>query len=285
MTWECSHLVWISLLLVAIGWYWVPSVAILSAGVRVVVAPWHGHHAQHIPPSEEDCFIVAGALMNAGGIVLYPLFPFIRDDLSHIAIPWNNRLRAQILIRHWRRQSEYWKLLNSSHRLRYCDLFLWPGYNMIWDTISHPIYPPTSICCFALRHILDITGWPLCNDSIYYSHKLGGISNLSRYAMQESSMLRSCLRPNTLRARISSCSTMGTFEANPWINNWFVASYVCLAHIINVCIGFIHGVNSCIEKSRPFSCILYEGWLCWQHLQVQPLCLECTWFQNCMVVL
>ena len=26
-----------------------PSVAILAAGLGVVVAPWHGHHAQHIP--------------------------------------------------------------------------------------------------------------------------------------------------------------------------------------------------------------------------------------------
>ena len=27
-----------------------------------------------------------------------------------------------------------------------------------------------------------------------------------------------------------------------------------------------------------------EGWLCWGHLQVQPTYLECTWFQNHMVV-
>ena len=32
MTWECSQLVWISLWLVAIGWHWVPSVAIPGAG-------------------------------------------------------------------------------------------------------------------------------------------------------------------------------------------------------------------------------------------------------------
>ena len=51
MTWECSHLVWISLWLVAIGCHLVLSVAILTAGVGKVVAPWHGHNAQHIPNS------------------------------------------------------------------------------------------------------------------------------------------------------------------------------------------------------------------------------------------
>ena len=51
MTWECSYLVWISLWLVAIGCHWVPSVAILAAGVGVVKAPWHGHHAQYISAS------------------------------------------------------------------------------------------------------------------------------------------------------------------------------------------------------------------------------------------
>ena len=39
---------------------------------------------------------------------------------------------------------------------------------------------------------------PLYNDSIHYSHKLGVISNLPRYAMQPSSMLRSCLRAQYL---------------------------------------------------------------------------------------
>ena len=55
MIWECSHLLWISPQLVVIGGCWVPSVAILAAGVEVVVAPWHGHHAQHISASLEDC--------------------------------------------------------------------------------------------------------------------------------------------------------------------------------------------------------------------------------------
>ena len=51
MTWECSHLVWISLWLVTIGSHWMPSVATLAAGWGVVAAPCLGHHAQHISAS------------------------------------------------------------------------------------------------------------------------------------------------------------------------------------------------------------------------------------------
>ena len=54
MTWQCSHQVWKSLLLVAIGWYWVPFIAILAVGIGVVEAPWQGHHALHIPACSED---------------------------------------------------------------------------------------------------------------------------------------------------------------------------------------------------------------------------------------
>ena len=41
------------------------------------------------------------------------------------------------------------------------------------------------------------------------------------------------------------CSTRATIEANSWINNCIVASYFCSAHIIDICIGVIHWVNSC----------------------------------------
>ena len=86
--------------------------------------------------------------------------------------------------------------------------------------------------------------------------------------------------PNNLRPGSTSCSTRATLEANSWINNWIVASYFCYAHIIGICISVMHGANSCRVKSRPFSAISYEGWLCWQHLQVQPPCLECTLFKK-----
>ena len=49
MIWEGSHLMWVSLWHVETCWHWVPSVAILVAGLGVVVVPWHGHHAQLIP--------------------------------------------------------------------------------------------------------------------------------------------------------------------------------------------------------------------------------------------
>ena len=39
--WECSHLVWISLWLVAIGWFGELSVATLATGVGAVVISWH----------------------------------------------------------------------------------------------------------------------------------------------------------------------------------------------------------------------------------------------------
>ena len=37
-----------------------PSVAILAAGVGVVVAPWYGHNVQHISASLEDCSTFVG---------------------------------------------------------------------------------------------------------------------------------------------------------------------------------------------------------------------------------
>ena len=57
---------------------WGPSEAILAAGVRAVVTLWHGHHSQHIPVFLEDCqtaSLLWGALVIAGRVVLYLLFP------------------------------------------------------------------------------------------------------------------------------------------------------------------------------------------------------------------
>ena len=42
-----------------------PSVAILSAGLVVVVAPWHGHHVLHISTPCKDCSPVVGVLATA----------------------------------------------------------------------------------------------------------------------------------------------------------------------------------------------------------------------------
>ena len=42
-----------------------PSVAILAAGVGVVVAPWHGNHVLHISTPWKDCSPVVGVLVTA----------------------------------------------------------------------------------------------------------------------------------------------------------------------------------------------------------------------------
>ena len=52
MTCAYSHFVWISL--------WLVAIAILVAGVGMVVAPWHGNYAKHIPASWKDCSTVVG---------------------------------------------------------------------------------------------------------------------------------------------------------------------------------------------------------------------------------
>ena len=54
------YLVWISPWPVAIGWHLLSSVAILAAGVGVVVAPWHGHYAQLFPAPWKNCSTVVG---------------------------------------------------------------------------------------------------------------------------------------------------------------------------------------------------------------------------------
>ena len=42
-----------------------PSVAILSAGLGVMVAPWHWLHVLHISTPWEDCSPVVGVLVTA----------------------------------------------------------------------------------------------------------------------------------------------------------------------------------------------------------------------------
>ena len=95
MTWERSHLVWISLWLVAIGWHLVLYVAILAAGLGVVVTPWHGNHALHISATWKDCSPVVGALMTAWWVVLDLLLPTTRDYLYYTTILWNNKTQGQ----------------------------------------------------------------------------------------------------------------------------------------------------------------------------------------------
>ena len=42
-----------------------PSVAILSTRLVVVVVPWHGHHVLHISTPWKDCSPVVGVLVTA----------------------------------------------------------------------------------------------------------------------------------------------------------------------------------------------------------------------------
>ena len=52
-----------------------PYVAILAAGLGVVVTPWHGHHAQYVSAPWKDCSTVVGALVTAWCVVLNLLLP------------------------------------------------------------------------------------------------------------------------------------------------------------------------------------------------------------------
>ena len=63
-----------------------PSVAILAAGLGVVVAPWHGHHVLHISTPWKDCSPVVGVLLPAWWIVLNLQLPTTRDDLYYTTI-------------------------------------------------------------------------------------------------------------------------------------------------------------------------------------------------------
>ena len=68
-----------------------PSVAPLAAGLGVVVALWHGHHAQHIPGPCKDCSTVVGSSGDCWVVGCF-LFPTTRDDLLHTTIHLNIRL-------------------------------------------------------------------------------------------------------------------------------------------------------------------------------------------------
>ena len=77
----CSHLVWI-------GWHLVLSVAIPAAGIGVVVAPWHGHHAQHVPAFWEDCstVTVGGSGKCWEGCFIPSVYHYLRWSLPHCHI-------------------------------------------------------------------------------------------------------------------------------------------------------------------------------------------------------
>ena len=74
--------------------------------------------------------------------------------------------------------------------------------------------------------------------------------NLPIYALQPSSMLRSCLRAQYSEGLATSCNTRATLEAKSWITNCIVTSFFCSPYIIYICIGIMHWVTSCIVKSR-----------------------------------
>ena len=286
MTWECFYLVWISLWLVAIDWFWVPSVAMLAAGVGVVVAPWHRNYAQHIPVSWEDCFTVVGGSGDCwDGCFKTSVSHHQRWSLPHPhSETTDSKTEIPFLLDIDGNNSKYWELLNSSHALKipYFTLkinrtipIFCQGLNRTSVGIAGIFYydlattwcgipfstwfiPSQYRLCFALRHILGITGWSLCNDFIHYFHKLGGIT----YPDMQCSHPQcwdNVSGPNTLRAWCTSCNTRANLEANSWINNCIVASYFCSAHIIDICFGIMHWVNSCIVKSSPFSYISSWG--------------------------
>ena len=133
----------------------------------------------------------------------------------------------------------------------------WLQYNMGYNFppgLSHSHYR----LCFALRHILGITGRPLSNDPIHYTQKLCRIT----YPYMQCSYPQCwdhVSRPNALRAWSTCCNTRATLEANSWINNCIVASLFCSTYIIDICIGVMHWVYPCSEKSRPFSSISSWG--------------------------
>ena len=202
-------------------------------------------------------------------------------------------------------QTEYWKLLNSSHTLKiyyftlqinrtipilcqglngttigivgtsYCDLVTtWHGIQFLPD-LSLRQYR----LCFALRHILGITGGPLCNDPIHYSHMLDGITYPDMQCSNPQCWDH-VSGPNTCWVLGPPlCSTRAILDANSLISNCIVASYFCSAHITDICIGVMDWVTSSIVKSRSFCSILSWGLTWGIHLQVQLPCLECTWVQ------
>ena len=65
-----------------------PSVAILSAGLRVVVAPWHGHHVPHISTPWKDCSPVVGVLVTACWVVLNLLLSLVLT-LQTLVLMWS----------------------------------------------------------------------------------------------------------------------------------------------------------------------------------------------------
>ena len=78
--------------------------------------------------------------------------------------------------------------------------------------------------------------------------------------MQPSSMLRSCLRAQYLEGWVHLFAVFGPpLEANSGSSTALLHPYFCSPYIIYICIGVMHGVNSCIVKSRPFSSIISLG--------------------------
>ena len=120
---------------------------------------------------------------------------------------------------------------------------------------------PSQFRCFSLRCILEIPGWTLCNDSKNYCLNLDGISNLPRYAIQPSSMLRLPLRAQyLLKARSSTLYWQGHPWSICWIIGYTVTYFFCLACITDICTGVMHGVRACTVKARPFNSISSQ-WL------------------------
>ena len=151
-------------------------------------------------------------------------------------------------------------------------------HNFLSD-LSHSHYR----FCLAFRHILGITGRPLCNDPIHYTHKLCTITYPDMQCSHPqcldhvSGPIPWGLGPPLVVLGPPSRQTLG------WITALLHPSsvhHLLLTSVLVSCIGFIH-----VVKSRPFSSISSWRLTLLTASAMQPPCLECTWFQNHRVVL
>ena len=197
----------------------------------------------------------------------HKLFSIVRNDLFHITIFRNKRFKGRnhILTRYWWQQSEYWKLwliitdieIPFPFTEKQAHSYLLPNYE--WDyigmagsfccylaTVWHGIQFSTLFLiswfilgqyrlCLSLSHILDIPGLPLCNDPIHDFLKLGRFSNLPSYAAVHN----------------VEVSSQGPVLIQGWVHLFEMTGWPS-KHLLDICTGVLHGINSCTVKSRPF---------------------------------
>ena len=138
------------------------------------------------------------------------------------------------------------------HNRDYCPFIVTlPQYNMGYNFppgLSHSHYR----LCFAFRHILGITGRPL----LQWPHTLYPKvvhNNLPIYAMQSSSMLRSCFRAQYFEGLVPPLAVIGPLLKQTLGSLNALLHPSSVHHITDICVGVMHWVTSCIVKSRPIS--------------------------------